>query len=382
MALAGGYSAVYPRESPGGWQLIGRTTAELWNIDRPQPALITPGNRVRFTSVREVITTAPKAARTTAERGGAEAALRVISPGLHSVFQDLGRPGYASLGVARSGALDLASFRQANRLVGNPASSAVIESLNGGLVLEALTDQVLAVTGAQAGLTVANPTGAVRPFRGCAPFLLPAGHELRIAAPGRGLRTYTSLRGGFDVKASLGSRSTDSMSGIGPAALVGGQLLPRGKPLPGSVVGDPELPRDPRTPEMLGIIPGPRTDWFEQGEIDRLCAVEWTVTARSNRIGLHLDGPALRRFRHGELASEGTVSGALQVPPSGLPVLFLADHPVTGGYPVIAVVRSDDLDRAAQLPPGSRVRFLCDSRAGESTAGDPTSLSTVSPQLP
>ncbi|KQO03224.1 MULTISPECIES: 5-oxoprolinase/urea amidolyase family protein [unclassified Arthrobacter] len=385
VALAGAFSAVYPRESPGGWQLIGHTDAVLWDTHREQPALIRPGNRVRFVPVRHrvqvgapeeaagpaepaergapgVEATGGEAPVRPAERGAAPAMepphLMVVHPGLSSTLQDLGRPGLMSLGVAEAGALDRSAARQANRLVGNAAGSAVIESLNGGLALEAGTDQVLAVTGADVGLTIAMPDGREREPLVCAPFLLRAGEVLRQSAPATGLRCYTAVRGGFAAGEVLGSRSTDSMSGLGPRPLVTGTPLTVALQAPASPVGEPESLRRAASPEVLRIRTGPRDDWFGAEGLERLCSSDWTVSAQSNRIGLRLDGPALQRTREGELPSEGTVGGALQVPPSGLPVLFLADHPVTGGYPVIAVVVSADLDRAAQLPPGSTVRFL------------------------
>ncbi|WP_444875961.1 carboxyltransferase domain-containing protein [Arthrobacter agilis] len=366
VALAGEFSAVYPRRSPGGWQLIGRTDAALWDIHRAQPALISPGNRVLFTAVRELVevrsrvlpapVVPPDPSSPRADATPARVGLTVVHPGLSSTLQDLGRPGLMALGVAGAGALDRAALRQANRLVGNGAGSAVIESLNGGLVLEAEEDQVLAVTGADVHLAISRPDGGEREPALCAPFLLRAGEVLRQSLPVAGLRTYTAVRGGFEADEVLGSRSTDSMSGLGPPALTPGTRVAVGRPAAGSVVGNPEEPRRAGMPEVLRVVPGPRDDWFDDG-LARLCGTSWTVTAQSNRIGLRLDGPALERTREGELPSEGTVRGALQIPPSGLPVLFLADHPVTGGYPVLAVVAAADLDRAAQLAPGSVVRF-------------------------
>ncbi|WP_246199681.1 urea amidolyase family protein [Arthrobacter zhaoguopingii] len=374
VALAGGYSAIYPRESPGGWQLIGRTDAVLWDLGRDVPALIRPGNRVRFTAVRESVSTAARRGAASAPGSGALPARRgrgaprkisvpvpgpgafVVEPGLSSVLEDLGRPGYAALGVAGSGALDRGSCRQANRLVGNPPGAVVVESLFGGLVLEARSELVLAVTGAPAPLAVTSPGGTRRSVDTCAPFLMRAGETLAVGAPAEGLRTYTAVRGGWEAAPLLGSRSTDVLSGLGPEPLARGGFLSAGT-APGSAVGNPELPSAVSRPAVLRIVPGPRADWFANGEPARLCAARWTVTPQSNRVGLRLEGPALQRVKSGELPSEGAVRGALQVPPSGLPVLFLADHPVTGGYPVIGVVISEDLDRAAQLPPGAELRF-------------------------
>ena len=380
VALAGGYSAVYPRESPGGWQLIGRTETLMWDSSRENPALVTPGDEVRFRPVRPRLpvsrtqgsTSAPApASESSGNDGGRESdndgdndggGLLIVRAGLQSTFQDLGRPGFAALGVAESGALDRAAFRQANRLVGNPAGEAVIETLHGGLDLQAKSDQVLAVTGAHLSATIMDDNGGTRAAQLGAPFLLRAGQRLSLGSPERGLRSYTAVRGGFVAEPVMDSRSTDALSGLGPAPLLAGQLLAVGTPAPASVVGAPEILADvPAAADaaeiQFRVMRGPRDDWFSVDGFERLCAQSWLVTPQSSRIGVRLDGEPLVRRITGELPSEGTVRGALQVPPSGCPVLFLADHPVTGGYPVIGVVIPEDLDRAAQLPPGIRIRF-------------------------
>jgi KipI family sensor histidine kinase inhibitor len=376
VALAGNYSAVYPRSSPGGWQLIGRTGASMWDLSRSQPALARPGDRVQFRPVREVVAIAPAAVSDAAQQEVAEAAgasagagpqvagLRILSPGLQSLIQDLGRPGHAALGVSAAGALDRASLRRANRLVGNGSSAAAVETVAGGLRVEAVGDQVLAVTGAPAPLTVESPSDAGEPgwqrtVPAATAFALLDGEVLTMGAPKSGFRSYLAIRGGADVAAVLGSRSTDTMSGIGPAPLAAGQLLPAGRVADSGVVGSPEL--QPEFPGAgvteLEIVPGPRADWFDDAALASLCSQSWQVTPQSNRVGMRLKGEPLRRSRDGELPSEGTVAGAIQIPPEGLPVLFLADHPITGGYPVIGVVTDEHLDRAAQVPIGGSIRF-------------------------
>ncbi|KRE68626.1 urea amidolyase [Arthrobacter sp. Soil736] len=384
VALAGNYSAVYPRSSPGGWQLIGRTGASMWDLSRPQPALARPGDRVRFRPVREAVAMAPPAAPETARQALPEAArqpatvtadaaagagplvagLRILSPGLQSLIQDLGRQGHAALGVSAAGALDRASLRRANRLVGNGSSAAAVETVAGGLRVEAVGDQVLAVTGAPAALTIESPSDTGKPGRqrtvpAATAFALLDGEVLSMGAPESGFRTYLAIRGGADVAPVLGSRSTDTMSGIGPAPLAAGQLLPAGHVTDSGVVGSPELqPEFPREGVTeLDIVPGPRDDWFDDAALASLCGQSWQVTPQSNRVGMRLKGEPLRRSRDGELPSEGTVAGAIQIPPEGLPVLFLADHPITGGYPVIGVVADEHLDRAAQVPIGGSIRF-------------------------
>ena len=191
------------------------------------------------------------------------------------------------------------------------------------------------------------------------PFALLDGETLTIGAPQSGFRSYLAVRGGVDTAPVLGSRSTDTMSGIGPAPLAAGQLLAAGGEAESGVVGHPELQPDfPGTGvTVLDVVPGPRADWFDADALASFCRQDWEVKPQSNRVGMRLQGTPLQRTRQGELASEGTVAGALQVPPEGLPVLFLADHPITGGYPVIAVVVDSQLDRAAQVPIGGKIRF-------------------------
>jgi KipI family sensor histidine kinase inhibitor len=384
VALAGNYSAVYPRRSPGGWQLIGHTGARMWDLDREQPALAAPGHTIQFRPVRESVALAPEP-RAQPPASEPTSGLRIVAPGLQSLVEDLGRHGHLGLGVSVAGALDRASLRRANRLVGNAPSAAAVETVAGGLTVQAVGDQVLAVAGAPSELTVASAAGPEAESRRrtvpvAAPFALLDGETLSVGASERGFRSYLAVRGGVDVVPVLGSRSTDTMSGIGPAPLAAGQLLASGADFESGVVGHPELqPEFPGTGvTVLDVVPGPRADWFDPAALDSLISQPWQVTPQSNRVGMRLDGTPLDRNREGELASEGTVAGALQVPPEGLPVLFLADHPVTGGYPVIAVVVDEQLDLAAQVPIGGTIRF----RWAESGAHDdarPNSVGSATP---
>jgi KipI family sensor histidine kinase inhibitor len=395
VALAGNYSAVYPRKSPGGWQLIGRTGARMWDLDRPEPALASPGHRVRFRAVRDVVHMAGEASPTAETEQQTDpqttSGLRILSPGIHTLIEDLGRQGHSALGVSAAGALDRASLRRANRIVGNAPSAAAIETVSGGLRVQAIGDQVLAVTGAPSALTVVTPSDSAdepeaadfaeakqRTVPVAAPFALLDGEILTIGVPDAGFRSYIAVRGGVDVKPVLGSRSTDTMSAIGPPPLATGQLLPSGGEAESGVVGSPEI--QPDYPgggvTVLDIVPGPRADWFDQAAIDSLCGQDWTVKPESNRVGMRLQGTPLQRSRTGELPSEGTVAGAIQMPPEGLPVLFLADHPITGGYPVIGVVVDHQLDLAAQVPIGGSIRF----RVAPGTAASPAGPSDETPE--
>ncbi|MFJ4780102.1 biotin-dependent carboxyltransferase family protein [Streptomyces sp. NPDC088762] len=282
--------------------------------------------------------------------------LLVVRPGALTTVQDPGRPGYAHLGVPRSGALDSAAYALANRLLGNAPDAAALETTLDGVGLRSLAPSTVAVTGAPCSVRVSG-----RPVAWGAAVRLPAGAELEVGPAESGLRSYVAVRGGLAVPPVLGSRSTDLLSGLGPPVLSAGTLLPVGAAGP-----DPVPPADawglPGAPSelLLPLRPGPRADWFTPASLAGLWRARFRVSAMSNRIGLRTEGGTpLVRARAGELPSEGMVLGAVQVPPDGLPVVFLADHPVTGGYPVVGVVPPGPaLNAAAQARPGAPVRFV------------------------
>ncbi|MFI5975779.1 biotin-dependent carboxyltransferase family protein [Streptomyces sp. NPDC051452] len=280
-------------------------------------------------------------------------ALVVVRSGALTTVQDRGRPGYAHLGVPRSGALDPPAAALANRLVGNGPDSAVLETTLDGCALRPRSTVTVAVTGAPCPVRVSG-----RPAAWGAPVVVPAGELLEVGTTTAGVRAYLGVGGGVAVEPVLGSRATDLLSGLGPPPLTDGTLLPLGAPAgaPARVDGVPQP--CPPAELVLRVAPGPRADWFTAGAVRDLTTRVYRVSSAGNRIGLRTEGPALERARPGELPSEGMVLGAVQVPPDGRPVVFLADHPTTGGYPVIAVVRAADLPAAAQAVPGTPVRFV------------------------
>ena len=421
VGLAGTFSGVYPRVSSGGWQLLGHTEKTMWDEHADPPALLQPGDAVRFTPARERVVAgtasclsdsgeSDKQDRILAlqlsdspesdKRCGpdssimATTALEATRPGLLTTFQDDGRCA-ADMGVTGSGAADPCSSHLANALVGNPTDVPVLEITGGGVRFTAHGDMVVAVAGAPAPITIIGKTtwnsgeGAQR-NAGNQPhasertvvirqeaMLLRDGEVIEIGVPTSGLRDYLAVRGGFDVARSLGSAATDTMSGIGPKPVAARQLLPvlsptgrhpstmRG-PRPngghGNSIGLPEpwpehLPKSGDITE-LHVRLGPRDDWFTATGISDFFDQIWTVTAQSNRVGLRLQGErSLERRDATELASEATLPGSIEVPTSGQPVIFLRDQPVTGGYPVIAVLTSESLILAGQLPPGAKIRF-------------------------
>ncbi|MFE5947429.1 biotin-dependent carboxyltransferase family protein [Streptomyces sp. NPDC056480] len=283
-------------------------------------------------------------------------AVVVVRAGALTTVQDLGRPGHAHLGVPRSGALDPAAVRLVNRLVGNPETAAVLETTVDGCALRPRRAVTVAVGGAPCPVRVDG-----RPAAWGTAVRVPAGSVLDIGTATRGLRAYVAIGGGIGVEPVLGSRSTDLLSGLGPSPAAVETVLPLG-PDTGTataVRGPVDAPPWPGPPGelVLRVRLGPREDWFTAAALRTLVTRAYRVSSASNRVGLRLDGPALERARHGELASEGMVLGAVQVPPDGRPVVFLADHPTTGGYPVVGVVREADLGAVAQAVPGTPVRF-------------------------
>ncbi len=387
VALAGDFSAVYPAASPGGWQLIGVTELPMWDLRRAEPAYVQPGFQVRFVdadaSGRHIsLPPVPESAsnQSPAPVQTAPAAIEFESVGLQTLVQDAGRHGMAGLGISPSGALDAPAMRQANRLVGNPAHTPVLENLLGGLRLRCHGRATLAVTGAAAALILHSADGRQWPLASHAAVALDDGDVLALGAPTAGVRCYVAVRGGWQVAPVLGSCATDTLAHVGPPALQAGQRIAIGAVPPQALratqPAEPapaELPR-PGDEVTLDVVAGPRTDWFTPDALALLEQQTWQVTPQSNRIGLRLHGAQpLARARHDELPSEGTVTGAIQVPAGGQPVLFLADHPLTGGYPVIAAVARHHLPLAAQLPVGCRLRFrlvapFADLGAAETTA--------------
>jgi biotin-dependent carboxylase-like uncharacterized protein len=285
-------------------------------------------------------------------------AIRVRKPGALTTIQDCGRVGYAHLGVPRSGALDAPAHHRANLLVGNPPGAAVLETTLTGVAVVAEAAVTAAVTGAPAPVRVDGepaPPGEAIALR--------AGQRLDVGAARPGVRSYVAFSGGLAVPRVLGSAATDLLSGIGPARLAAGDVLPLGDPasVPGPdrcpLAGVPAGP-PPGDPAELLIHLGPRDDWLSAAGLAALGEGSWTVSPQSNRVALRLSGTPVPRRRLDELASEGLVTGAIQALPDGQLVLFLADHPTTGGYPVIAVLDPASLPACAQARPGMTVSFL------------------------
>lgn len=365
VALGGKFGGIYPTDTPGGWQLLGRTPLKMWDPNRSRAALLRPGDRVRFCDLAKGSSVLLSAKESVSNKGvppplKAEGIL-VTRADRPALFQDHGRRGQAAQGVSESGALDHQSLIEANLCVGNPSGSAVIEIAYGGFAIKADRPITLAVTGAPTPMTIHAADGNRIRAPNHKPFALDAGDELTLEYPPEGTRSYLAVRGGFAVTTVLGSAASDTLAKVGPSPIAVGDVLSLGSETVSAV--DPYRPMAKNHPKAedtisLDVILGPRTDWFTEKGLATLLRQEWQVTPESSRVGMRLaaDEP-LERADATELPSEGTPLGSIQVPHNGRPVLFLADHPLTGGYPVIGVVAAHHLDLAGQVPIGAKIRF-------------------------
>ncbi|RVM14264.1 urea amidolyase family protein [Sinorhizobium meliloti] len=365
VALGGKFGGIYPTDSPGGWQLLGRTPLNTWDTSRPRAALLAPGDRVHFSDMAKgdsvPISAKPSSSEVSILQLKNEEGLFVTRADRPALFQDLGRPSQAGQGVSLSGALDRQSLIEANVCVGNPRGSAVIEIAYGGFAIQPDRPVTLAVTGAPTPMTIRTTDGRSVDAPIGRPFALDAGDELALEYPPEGTRSYLAVRGGFAVDKVLRSAATDTLAKIGPTPIAVGDVLAFANEAVAAV--DPDRPISGKLPKAgdtvtLDVALGPRTDWFTERGLTTLLTQEWQVTAESSRVGVRLAGAEpLEQADTSELPSEGTSLGAIQVPRSGQPVLFLADHPLTGGYPVIGVVAAHHLDLAGQVPIGAKIRF-------------------------
>lgn len=261
--------------------------------------------------------------------------LQIVAPGVASSIRGSGRTGLAHLGSGRRGAVDLRALQLVNRLLGNPPDAAAIET-SGGLSVRLTRSCIIAVTGSQAALDV---TGGP-PLGWGIPTALPAGSLIRVGRLVDGVRTYLGVRGGIVHPAPLLAAGTTLGSGPEPVGP------------PSAIAAVPGI-----TDNVIDLWPGPRLDWFSETALDRLVSTLWRVRLESDRVGVRLEGPRLERLDHRDLPSEGLIEGSIQVPPDGQPIVMLADHPTTGGYPVVAVVDPVHVGLVAQRQPGEVVRF-------------------------
>lgn len=366
VGIAGRQTGVYPFDAPGGWQIVGRTPMPMFEASRAAPARLAPGDRVRF--VRADASVMAGADRREAGLGAVGAPVRpdappsvmVIRPGLFTTVQDEGRWGYQHGGVPVCGAMDLQSHRLANAIVGNGGRAATLEATLAGPDLRFDAPATVAVTGADVEVTVDGAAVAMY-----TPVVCRAGSVLRVGARRAGGRSYIAFAGGLETTPVLGSRATHvrtAMGGLHGLALRAGDRLPLGSPSRQAPRRRMPAPRM-GTGARLRVLPGPQVDQFPPGALDRLQHGRFTVTPQSDRMGYRLAGEQAIPEAAGEMISDATFAGGVQVPPAGDPILLMADRQTTGGYPQVAVVISADLPLAGQLVPGDWIEFEVCSRA-------------------
>jgi antagonist of KipI len=361
VAIAGEQTGIYPRESPGGWQIIGRTAAVLFDPEQTPPALLAPGDCVRFVPSSEcggspvgfasAILTRPAPLTTRS--------VTVLRPGLLTTIQDSGRWGHQSLGVPVAGPMDYVAHRVANVVAGNRGGAAALEATLLGPELRFEQDTCVAIAGADLGATL---NGARMPL--VAPVQCPKASVLRFDGRRSGTRAYIAFQGGLASDPVLGSQATHIVSSRGGRSLKAGDRLPLGEApavdVPASRIEHLRARSMPTGGARLRVLPGPQAESFDQTALDHLQRTRFTISPRSDRMGYRLSGGRLAPSVRGEMISDVTITGGLQVPPSGEPILLMVDRQTTGGYPQLAVVITADLPLAGQLGPGDWVEFeLC-----------------------
>ena len=375
-ALAGGYAGIYPLSSPGGWNVLGRTVVRLFDSERSEPATLAPGDVLHVRPVDSLASLGPGTAdrRRLTATGGRR--LVVEDAGTLTLVEDLGRVGFAHLGVGRAGPADPLRHRIANLAVGNPATSALLEVTASGPTLRfacaahvaLVGDCVLRIDGRE------MPPSTVQ--------LVEAGQTVAVGIVRRGLRGYLAVSGGITSPAVLGSRASDAGSRLGSGPLRAGDELD---------LGQPGRPRgrffEPGFGAVLSVEAGPDAAGGSpapEGGVELLAGM-WEVAPESDRVGIRLRpaDPATRLAipagglrqppaelqlpaagmaaevagRLPAIPSRATVTGAVQLPPDGCPVILGADHGTVGGYPIVAVLTLDSGSSAGQLRPGDFVSF-------------------------
>lgn len=285
-------------------------------------------------------------------------AVKIVLPGAVMTVQDGGRYGYQESGVQVSGAMDQMSFRNANYLVGNEETEAVLEVTLFGGTLEFTEDTITAITGADM-----EPVVDGDPVEMNCPLLIRKGQTLTLGMTRQGCRTYLAFAGGIDVPLVMGSRSTNlkcGFGGYGGRALKAGDVLKLGKPKLSFDRVKKRRTKGIETEKIIEVraVPGPQQEYFTEAGEKAFYSGTYTITDQSDRMGYRLKGPLVESKNGTDIISDAIPLGAVQIPPSGQPIVLLADRQTTGGYAKIAVVCSFDIPKLVQGRPGDKVRFL------------------------
>jgi KipI family sensor histidine kinase inhibitor len=354
VGIAGAQTGIYPRESPGGWRIIGRTPLALFDPVRTPPALLAPGDEVRFIpTVEDAVSGFSRMAVSTIGRH--ERSVTVLRAGLLTTVQDSGRWGHQGLGVPVSGPMDFAGHRLANAIVGNLPGAATLEATLVGPELRMEQETRVAVTGGDLRATLDGADVALPALLRCS-----KDSVLRFGDRRTGTRAYVAFDGGVVTEPVLGSRATHAASGLGGIAgrpLKAGDSVPLGSGASRSATSSTWQRDVPAGGARLRVLPGPQADHFEPSALEALQRTRFTISPRSDRMGYRLSGGTISTRSRGDMISDVTFLGGVQIPPSGDPILLMADRQTTGGYPQLAVVITADLPAAGQLGPGDWVEF-------------------------
>ena len=362
VGIAGRQTGIYPMDSPGGWQIVGRTGQTLFDPSRSPTTLLSPGDRVSFIPESTVGAgaRASRVERAPAPTQRAARRVTVLRPGLFTTIQDRGRWGTQSQGVPVGGAMDSVSHRVANALVGNDPAAATLEATLVGPELRVEQDTTVGIAGANLSATLDRAAVPANAAVRCA-----AGSVIRFGERARGTRAYIAFDGGIDTPLVLGSRSTHTRSRLGG---MDGRPLAAGDEVPLGSARDARGRAGTLDLAVAGgarvrVRPGPQADAFPAESLDRLQRTRFTVSPQSDRMGFRLEGGRLARVDAGDMISDATFPGGIQIPPSGEPIVLMADRQTTGGYPQVATIITADLPRVAQLGPGDWIEFEVCSRA-------------------
>lgn len=345
VGIAGRQTGIYPSPTPGGWQIIGRSLEPVFDAAQTPPCRFAPGDVVRFRPESASSSALPSEI-VAPDFENSSHRVRVLRPGLFTSIQDSGVWGEQGFGVPVSGAMDTFSHAMANLAVGNPREAAALEATIAGPELRFEAQTTIALAGADMAATL---DGIALPMQ--TPIDCGVGSKLRFGARRSGARTYVAMAGGVVLERRFAVRPIAE----GETIAVG----TRAAKTPGRYKG--KRPAMPSGGARLRVLPGPQRDELPNGCLEAVCANRFTVSPQSNRVGYRLAGP-LVPSRVGDMISDATFPGAIQVPPSGEPILLMADRQTTGGYPQVAVVITADLPIAGQLAPGDWIEFEVCSR--------------------
>lgn len=381
VGIAGTQTGIYPQDSPGGWRIIGWTPFNLFDPDRDPPLILEIGDRVRFLrmmeeeearklakTLEESLILSQKHIKTTSIKQKISASnigtFTILKSGLFTTIQDHGRFGCESYGIPPSGAADKISMVLANKLVGNTGHEAVLEITLLGEDVELLFNHpsLVALAGGKLTVKVNNKEMPLREG-----FTVKKGDVITLSDYVEGLRTYLAVSGGIQTPQFLESRSTYVSGKFGGFQ---GRMIREGDMVPFIIRDDLKsyrtsidlstLAQDFLTtqkPVKIRVVAGPQEDYFTLSGLNTFYNSEYEISSDSDRKGLRLTGPTIERQDVGEIVSDGTPPGSIQITGSGIPLIILNDGPTTGGYPKIGVVVTPDLDLLAQLRPGDFISF-------------------------